>query len=52
MRGSGSAEELSLDKGLLSNDEGRGRSTLGISGSLVTTLGFSNSDSEFLVKFI
>jgi hypothetical protein len=48
----GSPEELSLDESLLSNDEGGRRNVFSIGQTLITTLGFSNGDFEFLVKFV
>src|SRR5882672_10503806 len=45
-------EELSLDIGVATNLEFRSRKPSGISGSLVSTLSFSNVLPKFVVKFV
>src|SRR5882672_3171863 len=45
-------EELSLDISVATNLEFQSRKSSGISGSLVSTLSFSNVLPKFLVKFI
>src|SRR5882672_8018161 len=45
-------EELSLDVSVATNTEFQSRKLLGISGSLVSTLSFSNVLPKFLMKFV
>src|SRR5882672_8659637 len=45
-------EELSLDISVATNLEFRSRKSSGISGSLVSTLSFSNVLPKFVVKFV
>src|SRR5467141_4134822 len=45
-------EELSLDIGVATNIEFQSRKSLGISGSLISTLSFSDVLPKFMVKFV
>ena len=48
----GGADKLGFDESLLSDSKLRGRHTLGVSGTLITELGFRNCGSKLLMKFV